>query len=352
MSLHPYIHQPQRAIRDRLAAFFAEHVSGVLTFDRWGSDVRDRLAAYAANGKLIRGALVGTGYLVCSEDPHLPDAVVEAGVAMELLQSFLLIHDDIMDQDELRRGATAIHAQYAAEAPTSTERRAHYGASMGICVGDVAAVLAFERIATLDLPGDLRARLVSLVSREIALVGLAQMQDVHNGYLPTAGEESVRMVYTYKTGRYTFSLPLMLGAIIAEASHEQLDTLSRVGERLGFVFQVRDDWIGLFGDSQTTGKPVGSDIREDKKTLYRELLFARIPQRDPVRACFGAEDVSSVDVEHVRGVMEREGVVAEVDAVVAAETARLETTIRSGPFTEEGRDALLTLLHYNRKRAA
>jgi geranylgeranyl diphosphate synthase, type I len=349
--MHPFLTESRELVATHITEYLTNAEGGPLSLSPWGPDVRERLAEYTLRGKLIRGSLVGFSYrLIHPGSPPAP-ACTEAGAAMELLQSFLLIHDDIMDQDTIRRGKPSIHAQFAIAAPARGPAVDQYGLSMGICVGDIAAFLALDRLASLSVDEPLRNRIVALVSREISLTGLAQMQDVHHGYIPEATDERILDVYTYKTGRYTFSLPMMLGAMIAGSNEEYLRGITELGEYLGRIFQIRDDQLGIFGESAVTGKPVGSDIREGKKTPFRNALLRRLPPDSPIRNSFGNPDVSIREIEAVRQAMDETGVLAEVEEYVQREAAVARGMIAALDLPDEGRAALTALLDYNLTRA-
>ncbi|MFW6227849.1 MAG: polyprenyl synthetase family protein [Alkalispirochaeta sp.] len=313
----------------------------------WGEDLTRRLGEYALRGKLLRGAFVPFSYWIFSGNDAYPPAAIDAGVAMELLQSFLLIHDDIMDQDDLRRGLPSIHRQYREIAPRNGDQ---YGLSMGICAGDVSAFLAMQRLAAGDLDPSTKERVLRLVSEEIILVGLAQMQDVHHGYVRDVSEEAVLDVYTYKTGRYTFSLPMAIGAIIAGADQGKIEILMHLGESLGRIFQIRDDRLGTLEETAATGKSTGSDIREDKKTIYRTYLFDRLPENDPVRSVFGKRELSEEEILTVRSALREHGVISDVDALVEREGQRSRDLISELALGTAGTDALTALLQFNLER--
>ena len=138
---------------------------------------------------------------------------------MEIIHSSLLIHDDIMDNDRLRRGERTVFAQYE---QLGRGRRAadagRFGSAMGICAGDVGYFVAGDILAPLPLDPEVKGPLLSLVFRELAYVGLAQMQDIAFGAFDrTPARDEVIALYLYKTARYTFSLPLMAGALLGGA---------------------------------------------------------------------------------------------------------------------------------------
>jgi geranylgeranyl diphosphate synthase, type I len=348
--VHHFMTESVAALRAHLEEYFQRHADRLLSLKPWGPDVRHRLQQYSQRGKLIRGALVPFAYRTCHPKDPSPEVCFGAGVAMELLQAFLLIHDDIMDQDSLRRGEPAIHTQYEHASPSKPDS-GQYGVSMGICTGDVAAFLAMEQMSTLPVPAELGNEMTAEVAREIVLVGLAQMQDVHHGYIRETDTASILDVYTYKTGRYTFSLPLSLGSRLAGCSPDQIETMRKFGEHAGRIFQIRDDQLGLFGSSNEIGKSAGSDIREDKKTIFRNYLLQRIGDDHPVRGYFGSNEIGDPEIEKVRHAILDTGVLDEIDRMVSSEQAHAEHLIESLGLPDDGRAAMMALLQYNTTRS-
>lgn len=296
-----------------------------------GSECLGSLAEYACRGKLIRGSLVFLGYELCgkdSSDESIRDQLLSLGAAMELLQSALLIHDDIMDRDLIRRGKPSIHAHYQKILDDAgIADSAHQGEALAICLGDIAIFSAWQVISGLGLPAPLVQELSKAASLELNRVALAQMLDVANGAagdspLPRSfpendknGEEAcIKNIYRFKTGRYTFSLPLALGATAAGASKEDITALEEAGEELGIVFQVKDDELGIWADEQELGKSIGLDIRENKKTLHRLELFRELARSASdeeacsIRAVFGKQEAEAEDIQRVRTAMEKCGI--------------------------------------------
>lgn len=309
--------------------------------------VKSRLVDYASRGKLIRGSLVAFAQSLFKDS--YDEAAIDVGVSMELLQTFLLIHDDIMDNDDWRRGGLSIHRQYQDEAPQESHGY-RFGISQAISVGDISAFLAVRRVSTIRAPEKVRLQLQELISREIILVGLAQMDDVRLGFSKDASLTEVLDLYTQKTGRYTFSLPLMTGAILAKAPEKDIVTLGSLGEHLGRVFQIRDDELGIFGNQQETGKPVGSDIVEDKKTIFRTLLFQKSDQTERLSRIFGSTGLAEQDLRFIRNELHHTGVYNEVEELIERESISSREAIASLQVQKDGKDSLLALLDYNNNR--
>jgi geranylgeranyl diphosphate synthase type I len=305
-----YLAERREAIARFLETQLSEAEAPFQRVSPWGRDVAQRLRQFAVRGKMIRGGLVAMGASLFGTDPD--EDVVRAGAVAELIQSFLLIHDDIMDRDTSRRGEEALFYQYARLAEDEgIEDWYHLGEALGICVGDVALLLSFELLEGLACEPDRAGRVRSLFSREIGWVGLAQMSDLYYGETAReVSEAEVIDLYRFKTGRYTFSLPLSVGAVLAGQGDDTVERLGELGEKLGVIFQVKDDELGLFGDEKQIGKPLGSDIAENKKTIFRQYLFARAGARERAEldTMFGAHSVTPDAVGRVRELIDRHDV--------------------------------------------
>ncbi len=337
-------------------AYLASQARRLEAVSAWGPDVSRRLADFTSRGKMIRGGLVALGYLLFRDEP--PPAVREAAAAMELLQSSLLVHDDIMDGDLTRRGLPTVFCQYDTEgAGRGVADSRHFGEAMGICAGDVSFFFAFDLLARLALPPGDVLRILHLAHETAVETCVAQMQDVSLG--AAASEQLVReadvlSVYRYKTGRYTFTLPLRIGAVIAGQGDAALQGLDRVGEQLGMIFQIKDDELGIYGTEQEIGKPVGSDIAAGKKTLFYVYLLeaAAGEQRQRVRKLFGTGSASGEAVSAVRRLIEELGVRRRIGLRVEELASQARDAIAALPAARERyRALLLELLDYNLSRA-
>jgi geranylgeranyl diphosphate synthase, type I len=290
----------------------------------WGPDAAGRLRVFVRTGKMLRAGMVVAGYAAAGKRPGT--AAVRAGAAVELIQAGLLIHDDIIDHDLVRRGGPSLHVQYArlGIAAGATDP-GHFGEGMGICLGDIALFMGFEILAGLPVRPQTRAAVLALWSDDLCRVGLAQMQDLNFGQtFPDASETEIRRLYINKTGRYTFSAPLRTGAVLGGASAGLQDRLAKLGETLGLLFQMRDDELGLYGNAKELGKPIGSDIREAKLTLMMRRMFDRSAVKDRKRlaAIFGNPRLDASMLREVRTIADRSGVLAGIHAEMDRMRAR------------------------------
>jgi geranylgeranyl diphosphate synthase, type I len=343
------------AIRAFLEEFLSGRSADLSEINDLGPLTLKRLLDYSRDGKMIRGGLAGLGQgLFAGELNRDADRL---GAVMELFQSALLIHDDIMDRDRMRRGKPAMHVQYSddlhaaqADSPDRT------GESLGICAGDIAFFLGYEILSSMELGTAPLRRIFGLCSREMTGVGLGQMQDIRFGVLPSSpSREEILSLYVHKTGRYTFSLPLMAGAVAGGAAEKELTVLSELGEVLGVIFQIKDDELGLFGTAESIGKPVGTDLSEGKQTLFYSLLVDRLTEAEKVRLLDlkGVPSVPAAEIEFVRLRLRQTGVLDEVEAQLTLLQERAHLLLTSLPVTGSSFGTILrSFVDYNLSRRA
>lgn len=323
-----------------------------------GEESLGRLVRFALRGKMIRGCLVFLGSEASggAGAARLGEGRLAAcAAAMELFQAGLLAHDDIMDRDETRRGEPTMHARCAAELLAAGAREArHGGEALGICLGDLCYFEGFAELAT-ALAGHPRAGEVLALSASIlSEVAVAQMADVRWSSLKAeVGEADILAMYRGKTARYTFSLPLAVGALAADAP-ALVPSLVELGEQLGVLFQLRDDELGLFGSEARTGKGLGSDLREGKKTLFRARLLAAAPKEEAARleALFsGCAEVGMEDLGYLRDLAGRLGVSASLGELARRCEDRALMLLRAMPrLPQETLGVFESLIEYVSRR--
>ncbi|MFB6242426.1 MAG: polyprenyl synthetase family protein [Candidatus Nanosalina sp.] len=243
---------------------------------RWREDSSERLSEMVKGGKMVRGSLVMlTNEFYGGDNPE--DALKAAG-AIELLHTGLLMHDDIVDRDEYRRGMPTFAEQYRkmAEEKDISEGE-HFGTSMAIVAGDISFFVATEILSELEAFPEIYRKVNKLVAQEFSRVSLAEQRDIYTGHSQEELEESEIMeLYRDKTARYTFSLPFSVGAVLAGAEDDRIEDLRQLGEKIGVIYQLKDDELGLFGSEEKTGKSLGSDLEENKKTLHRLIFLSKL----------------------------------------------------------------------------
>jgi geranylgeranyl diphosphate synthase type I len=309
------------AVRDVIASLAGE----LRSIDAGLAPAAAMLTDAAAGGKRLRGALVRWSYT--AHGGVDADDVTGAAVAVELVHLSALVHDDVIDRTDLRRGQPSVHARAAATHPDPGTPAAHeHGRNVAILLGDVLLAAAGAPLQTCRVATDARDRAHTALVRLQVEVMAGQYLDVDAAAGRSSDPERALTIATLKSGRYSVSRPLELGALLAGATPEVAAGLLAVGDPLGVAFQLRDDLLGVFGDPAVTGKPAGSDLVEGKRTLLVAETLARLEgeERHAFDAALGAPALSAQAVAALAGTIERVRARASVEAHVAraAEEAR------------------------------
>lgn len=267
---------------------------------------------FIISGKTVRGGLF---LLVCKTlnaktyEENQKDLLAIAA-ALELIHSSLLIHDDIIDQDETRRGQDSVWQKYTKSAIRNNYKNPqNYGQSLAICVGNILNYLADLALARVSkLPQNIQKDLKKTIDQEIIKTNLAEMLDSKitlQNDLPT--EKEVLEMYLFKTARYTFSLPLQLAGIINQLPDSQITKLITIGEKLGMIFQIKDDEISLFSTEKESGKSFASDIKEGKKTIFYLTLIknAKQKEQDFLARNIGKRDLDQQTIERIQDLFQK-----------------------------------------------
>lgn len=311
----------------------------------WGEDAATKFTNFASQGKLIRGGLVLFSLEMFNS--KVSKDSLRAAAAIEIIHSSLLIHDDIMDNDSLRRGKPSIYKQYESMATALDKEHArHIGISLAICAGDLGYFVAWEVLGKIE--HDNQKKINQKISHEISLVGIAQMQDVTTFNGESLNEQQILQMYQYKTGRYSFSLPLAVGALLANQSDEVIVKLERLGEIVGILFQLSDDKLSLFGVPEQTGKMIGSDIKEDKQTLYRALLYKNVSseEKQKLQKMFGNNAITDDDIAYIHSLIKTYAIDSEIENLCVKYKKESEEIIRTIPIQESYKETLRELVSF------
>jgi geranylgeranyl diphosphate synthase type I len=293
-------------------------------------------------GKRLRPAFCHWAFVGAGGDPDDPLAV-DVGGAFELLQAFALIHDDVMDGSDRRRGADTAHrafeARHRAGAWRGEPRR--FGEGVAILIGDLAFVYA-------DLLLDGVPRRVRHLYDELRIeLNIGQYLDVLGTARGGVDLATARRIASFKSGRYTIERPLHVGAALAGRFEELEGPLSAYGHPLGEAFQLRDDMLGTFGDADAIGKPVGDDLREGKPTPILAVALDRATGADAkLLERVGDPTLDDADVADLQQVLVDTGAAAEAEARIFALTDEAVRAARAAPLLPEARGALCELATY------
>ncbi|MEV8229119.1 polyprenyl synthetase family protein [Streptomyces sp. NPDC079167] len=287
----------------------------------FAEEVASRVAAFVLNGgKRLRTAFVRCGWLAAggAGDPGTP---LRIGAALELLQACALVHDDVMDESPVRRGAPAVHADFAHMHRTSRMRgsAASYSATAAVLAGDLALAWAddlFTGTALASPYGEQLHREWQAMRGEMVA---GQYLDMRAQAAGSSDLDGARNIATLKSALYTVERPLALGAALAGADARVMDGLRSAGRCAGLAFQLRDDLLGAFGDPAVTGKPSDEDLRTRKLTclLAVALRLAAESGDTEALAVLGPEGDDGRTADRMRAALERTGARAVVEEEIA-----------------------------------
>jgi geranylgeranyl diphosphate synthase type I len=289
-------------------------------------------------GKRMRAALLAAAYEACGGQGG-SEVVAYAGVSLELLQAYLLIHDDWMDGDETRRGGPSVPALMRARFANGNAD------AMAVLAGDLAAAWARRALFDVPLPPD---RLVAAAT-ELALV---EEEVVEGQVLDVAGGASdataVEAMHTLKTSSYTVRGPLVMGALLAAAPNGDVAAIKSLSRPLGVAFQLRDDVLGVFGDSRATGKPAGADLLAGKRSAVVVAALAA-GLRGELAPVLGQAHASASAVRAAIELLEARGVRARVEDRIGALAREASAALERATLTARGRailsGAIVALTH-------
>jgi geranylgeranyl diphosphate synthase type I len=296
----------------------------------------------AAGGKRLRPAFVYWGHRATGAPHH--DGIAFVGAAIEMLHTFALMHDDVIDRSAQRRGQpaapVALRALHRDQGLSGD--RAWFGTSAALLAGDLCFVWADQLLDAAPLPSvalDAGRRVFAALRSEV--IG-GQYLDLRMAHDPAAGESAARRVALLKSARYTVTRPLLLGAALSGRpgpSH----ALTCYGDAVGLAFQMRDDVLGLFGDPAATGKDPADDLREGKRTLLvlRALRLTDGRDHRVLLRALGDPDLDAAGARRCRAIVTASGARASIEALIEAERARAVHALRDVP--DPARTALATL---------
>ena len=331
-------------VDELLDGFLDERVAELTALDPALEPVGREIAGLVrAGGKRLRPAFVYWGHRATGAE-HA-DATLRAAGAVELLHTFALIHDDVMDRSARRRGRPAVHESLARahRAEGLAGDPAWFGVGGAILAGDIAFVWADQLLDSAGVPPDAleRARRVFTELRVEVVAG--QFLDLRLAARVGASEEDSLRVALLKSGRYTVTRPLQLGAALGIRRPRLDEALTAYGDALGVAFQLRDDVLGLYGDPATTGKGALEDLREGKRTVLvlRALELAGPAERLELQSLLGRRDLDDDGAGRAREIVRTCGALAAIEELLEVQQQRAQRAVAALPT--EARDALVEL---------
>lgn len=345
-----------QAINTELALFFRSESSYLSDVGSELLPVCDAMGHFLLDsGKRLRPLFAAIGHTGVGGE--IGQQSIKALASLELLHVCALIHDDVMDESDTRRGAPSIHKQFEEIHRT---RGLHgsatqFGIASAILMGDLALIWSAKMLHESNLPpGQILQALPIYDEMRVELMA-GQYLDVYEQALASESIERSLKVARFKSGKYSIERPLHFGATLAlHFSREQLEIYSNYGLPLGEAFQLRDDVIGVFGDPAKTGKPAGDDLREGKRTVLIAMTLAAIDTttRKQFDSLFGKKELDFNGVNDLREIIIEAGALARVEKLIAEMTFNAQKSLETDGITPEAKRLLLEMAEAATKRSS
>ena len=306
-------------------------------------------------GKRLRPLFCYWGWGAAFGDPSQRDAVITAASSLEFLQACALIHDDVMDGSDTRRGLPAAHRQFA-----SMHRGSQwlgipdrFGEGAAILLGDLCLSWADQLLLTSGLPSENLNAAKSVYDEMRTELMAGQYLDLLEQARGGGSVERALRVVRYKSAKYTIERPLHIGAALAFAPQKVFDAYTGYGLPLGEAFQLRDDILGVFGDPEVTGKPAGDDLREGKRTVLIAIATERANphQLKSVHELLGDEHLSMSGIETLREIIRDTGSLDYTESLISQLLEESLTALNTAPLDQEAVTALTDLAHKSVQRS-
>ncbi len=347
-------------LRDRVQAVLDEamtrHGSVLADVDAGCVPLAEAVTALIAGGKRLRPAFCYWGWRGAGGPDD--ERAVHAAAALEFFQAAALLHDDLIDGSDTRRGRPSAHRRFAGlHLEQGWDGDAdRFGMAAAVLAGDLCLTWSVELLgrAGADLAPDRRDAGRAVYDQMSTQLMGGQYLDVLTQARPMGGDavQRARQVIRFKTVRYTVEHPLLLGGHLAGASTDLLAGYSRYALPLGEAFQLRDDVLGVFGDPALTGKPSGDDLREGKRTVLLALAHQRADprQRHDLDALVGSPGLDDDGVDRVREVMVATGALDEVERMVSDLVQQAHTALDEADVQPPADEVLRALVETSTRR--
>lgn len=340
-------------VNERLDQFLSEHAPQLTSVSEDLAPFVDYSRRFLSGGKRFRARCALLGY--ATVNPSVPDHVFDIASSLEVFHAAALVHDDIMDNSDTRRGAPSVHKLFEQLHGDSGwhGQPAPFGTSSALLLGDLLLAFSDELFAQgIAAEPNLAARIASRTefNRMRLEVTAGQYLDIaEEAAWPVIDKQDsllrAQKVVIYKSAKYSIEAPLVIGAALAGASASHLAGLRNIGVPLGIAFQLRDDMLGVFGDPAVTGKPAGDDLREGKRTVLIAFAQQQLPST-AIRLMdelLGDPELTDEQISMLQQTLINSGAVDALEQMIDDQVAKAHTTIEAADFSDEAKAALCDL---------
>ncbi|GAA2176567.1 geranylgeranyl pyrophosphate synthase IdsA [Arthrobacter parietis] len=341
----------RKSLTEATSRFLSAQRSILETVSSDSAVLVDAIERLASGGKKMRPLLCYWGWRGAGGAAD-DDGVVLAGMSLELFQAAALIHDDIIDRSDLRRGAPSVHKQFETLHDDGGWHldAGHFGTGAAILAGDLCLSLSEEAFASITAAPKRTAEARAIFNRMRTEVMAGQYLDLLEEAVgpdrhPDVAVQQALSIVRFKSAKYSTEHPLCIGGALAGASPSLLAGYSGFALPLGEAFQLRDDLLGVYGNPALTGKPAGDDLREGKRTVLiaKALQACSADQARTLNAGLGREGLSQDEVLELQRIIDATGARDEVEALIAERARASYKSLEALPLDPPCRDALSVL---------
>ncbi|MFH1183060.1 MAG: polyprenyl synthetase family protein [Candidatus Moraniibacteriota bacterium] len=302
-----------------------------------------------SGGKRLRPALM----LMIYELSGKKDAkkIMPAALSLELLHSYFLVHDDIIDEDGLRHGATTLNEIYRTDSKKFGKGvidSIHFGESIAMLLGDRLAAEAFQIVLESKLEAKVKNQITTELLEMAQITICGQMLDVMVSFPVNGGftkpKRAVKEIIRNKTAHYSFVAPIRIGGILGDIKKKDIKIMEEIGYKLGEIFQWQDDYLGIFADEKILGKPAGSDLREKKPTFLLLKTYEKLAIQDRIRLRnLMGRNLSPAELEKARKLIKKSGADKWMSDKINDSLRKLIEFIQSSELSMAGKNVFIGL---------
>ena len=303
---------------------------------------------YNAGGKRLRSYMTFLTYQAYSDNSY--ESILPAAAAQELMHMAMLIHDDIIDRDDVRYGVKNIASEFMdhyQELLSQESDRRHYANSAAILAGDLLISQSYVLIG--ETEADPAAVLASqkLLSKAVFQVAGGELLDTEAAFRGADSADPLTIA-EQKTASYSFVSPFLMGAVLAGVDQTQQDILQNLGEQLGIAYQLQDDLLGVFGDESNTGKSSSGDLKEGKRTLLLSEFYklASETQRQQFNAHFGNHQATNEEIAAMKSLLVESGAKASSETLMTAYQDHAYALVDALEIQQLHRNAFIALIDF------
>ncbi|MBU2025693.1 MAG: polyprenyl synthetase family protein [Patescibacteria group bacterium] len=339
----------KKRIDQRLKLYFQKEIQKAAELDQTFREATKMVAEFTlSGGKRVRAALMYYGYL--AGGGRKTNAILNASLSMELVHSFLIIHDDIIDNDEVRRGNPTLHRRYQKLFQhLKLQESENLGRSLAMLCGDTAYTMANQILCQSDFDDKLKIKAIEYFQKTLDHTYAGEIMEIINqASKKNIDSKKAIKIYKYKTAKYTIEGPLTIGSILAGANQTIINALKEYSILLGVAFQINDDLLGIYGNPNQIGKDIGSDLREGKKTLLliKTLEKASNPEKKLIKSILGNKKITARNIKRFGQIAQKTGALSYCESLANNLSVRAKEIILNSEISGLARDFFLESANY------